>query len=134
MKKFIISLVAVLAVAFSANASNYTVNDEAIDALIENCTEVSAVAFNAEMPAPAPAAAIASPSPIGSFLLCTFVGGFGIHRHYMGTKKSMWALYTFTFGGIFGIVPTIDWVFLLIGIIDDDITPYLNNANFLMWV
>jgi len=45
----------------------------------------------------------------------------------------MWALYTFTCGGIFGIIPLVDWIMLLIGIIENNIGSYENNTNFIMW-
>ena len=134
MKKFILSLIAVVAVAFSAGAANYTVDDDAIDARIEASAEVSPIDL---MPAAAvPAAASlssGSAEPVASFLLCTFLGGFGVHRHYMGTRPWMWAIYTFTACGIFGIVPFVDWVMLLIGLIDDDISQYCGNTRFIMW-
>ena len=134
MKKFIFSLIAVLAVTLSASAANYKVDDDAIDALIEASAEVSPLDL---LPAAAVPAA-ASPSsgsaePVASFLLCTFLGGFGVHRHYMGTRPWMWAIYTFTGFGIFGIVPFVDWIMLLIGLIDDDISQYCNNTRFIMW-
>ena len=72
-------------------------------------------------------------SRLVAFLLCFFLGGFGVHRHYLGTRPGMWAIYTFTFGGLFGIVPLIDWVMLLIGLVDDDISPYVGNTKFFMW-
>lgn len=136
MKKLLLILVAVFAVSFAANAGNYTLNDEAIDALVENCVEVSPVLDLANLPAPLPANVPAfgsNPSPVGAFLLCFFLGGFGVHRHYLGTRPGMWAIYTFTFGGLFGIVPLIDWVMLLIGLVDDDISPYVGNTKFFMW-
>ena len=134
MKRLLFSLIAILAVSVAANAGNYTVNDDAIDALIEASAEVSPLDLMPEAPVPA-AASLASgnPSPIASFLLCTFLGGLGIHRHYMGTRPWMWAIYVFTGFGIFGIVPLVDWVMLLIGLVDDDISPYVGNTRFFMW-
>lgn len=140
MKKIIFSLIAVLAMTFTSNAANsYTANDEAVDALIECSTEVAPLGVAGEFAATAPSESngmltSSHNNPIASFLLCTFLGGFGVHRHYMGTAKFMWAAYTFTFGGIFGVVPFVDWVMLLIGLVDDDITPYLDNTRFFMWV
>ena len=134
MKKLLFSLIAILAIAVSANAANYTVDDDAIDALIEASAEVSPLEL---MPAAAvPAAASLSSSnsnPVAAFLLCTFLGGFGVHRHYMGTRPWMWAIYTFTFGGIFGVIPLVDWVMLIVGIVDDDISEYCGNTKFIMW-
>lgn len=134
MKKFILSMIAVLAVAFSANAGNYTINDDAVDALIEASVEVSPLELMPEAPVPAPASlSSGSASPAAAFILCTFLGGFGVHRHYMGTRPWMWAIYVITGFGIFGIVPFVDWVMLLIGLVDDDISKYCGNTRFIMW-
>ena len=76
---------------------------------------------------------ISYPNPWAAFAICWVVGHFGIHRRYLGTKSSMWAIYTFTCGGIFGIVPMVDWVVLLIGAANNNIRPYVNNKNFFMW-
>lgn len=134
MKRLFFSLIAILAITVSANAANYTVDDDAIDALIEASAEVSPLSLMPEAPMPAAASfSSGSKSPIASFLLCTFLGGFGVHRHYMGTRPWMWAIYTFTFGGIFGVIPLIDWVMLIVGIVDDDISQYCGNTKFIMW-
>ena len=75
MKKFILSLIAILAISVAANAGNYTVNDDAIDALIEASAEVSPLELMPEAPVPAAASlATGSPSPVAAFLLCTFLG------------------------------------------------------------
>ena len=134
MKRLFFSLIAVLAIAFSANAANYTVDDSAIDALIEASVEVSPLELMPEAAVPAAASLVSgSPSPVASFLLCTILGGFGVHRHYMGTRPWMWAIYVFTGFGIFGIVPLVDWVMLLIGLVDDNIGQYCGNTRFIMW-
>lgn len=135
MKKIIFSLIAIMALSFAANAANYTIDDDAIDALIENAVEISPIDATMMPAASVPAAASlsSSASPIASFLICTFLGGLGIHRHYMGTRPFMWAIYLVTFGGIFGIVPFIDWVFLLVGVVEDNIGQYCGNTKFLMW-
>ena len=134
MKKLFFSLIAVLAIAISANAANYRVDDSAIDALIEASVEVSPLELMPEAAVPAAASlASGSPSPVASLLLCTFLGGFGVHRHYMGTRPWMWAIYVFTGFGIFGIVPLVDWVMLLIGLVDDNIGQYCGNTRFIMW-
>ena len=134
MKKLFFSLIAVLAIAISANAANYRVDDSAIDALIEASVEVSPLELMPEAAVPAAASlASGSPSPVASFLLCTFLGGFGVHRHYMGTRPWMWAIYVFTGFGIFGIVPLVDWVMLLIGLVDDNLGQYCGNTRFIMW-
>ena len=52
----------------------------------------------------------------------------------MGTAPGMWALYTFTGSGIFGIVPPVDLIMLIIAVVDGgNISKYINNRKFFMW-
>lgn len=60
-----------------------------------------------------------------------FVGMLGGHRLYLGTKPWVPALYLFTFGGGFLLLPLIDFFVLLFA---KDIQPYLDNPNFFMWI
>ena len=133
MKKLVLSIIAVLAIAFSANAANYKVDNNAIDNLIENAEEVYTLDVAAPAAANLPAVSQKEVKPATALILNFFLGGFGVHRHYMGTAPGMWALYTFTFGGIFGIVDLIDFVMLIIGTVDNNIAPYINNRKFFMW-
>ena len=145
MKKFILLFATVFAFAFNAMADTdpYVVDDNAIDQLFAEATEVSLSDINDGfinsgilMPDAQNTnqAELKQANPWGAWAICWFVGGFGIHRHYMGTKSSMWAIYTFTCGGIFGIVPVVDWIVLLVGAIKDDIRDYCNNDQFFMWL
>lgn len=146
MKKALVVLVAVLAMSFGAFAANdnYEINDEAIENAFAEAVEVSADEINATGSMFVTNLGVETPNmvnlnaksvnPWGAFALCWLLGEFGIHRHYMGTKPSMWAIYTFTCGGIFGIVPVVDWVVLLVGAIQDDISEYIDNDSFFMWL
>ncbi len=133
MKKLVLSIIAVLAIAFSANAANYKVDNNAIDNLIENAEEVYTLDVAAPAAANLPAVSQKEVKPVTALILNFFLGGFGVHRHYMGTAPGMWALYTFTFGGIFGIVDLIDFIMLIIGTVDNNISQYINNRKFFMW-
>ena len=48
-------------------------------------------------------------------VLAFFLGGLGIHRVYMGSKPILILGYFFTFGGIFGLIPLIDFIRILVG-------------------
>ncbi|MBQ9462380.1 MAG: TM2 domain-containing protein [Bacteroidales bacterium] len=133
MKKLVLSLIAVVAIAFSANAANYKVDNNAIDNIIENATEVVTLEVATPAAANLPAVEQKVVKPVTALILNFLVGCFGVHRHYMGTAPGMWALYTFTFGGIFGIVDLVDFIMLIIGTIDNDISKYINNRKFFMW-
>jgi len=142
MKKVLFTLFAVFAMSFCAFADNtdaYTVDDNAIEQLFAQSSEMN-VSDIANLSLPgfgtenAPSLSTKRVSPWGAWAICWVVGVFGIHRHYMGTSGPMWLWYTITCGGIFGIVTTVDWVVLLVGAIQDNISAYCNNAQFFMWL
>lgn len=141
MKKIcnILTISAVLAlfcsVSFANTNSSYKLDNASIDAMVDNAVEVSIL--NAASPLAihnSTASLSAGSDPWVAFLLSWVVGWCGVHRHYLGTSDHMWALYLFTCGGIFGIVTFVDWVVLLLGAIDDDVSKYANNSKFLMWL
>ena len=140
MKKKLLFLgIFTLALSLSVFGNNYRVDDKQLDAIFNNGTEISLNNFYIATPGTSIPASIseveAGSEAIIAWAICWVVGGFGIHRHYLGTKPTMWALYTFTCGGIFGIVWTVDWFVLLIdGVINDNISPYQNNEKFFMWL
>jgi len=135
LKIFVTGTVLVLMCGVSlANVSysSYKVDHSSIDAIIDNAVEISllnaAFDFNSST-----ALLSASPEPWVAFALCWVVGWCGIHRHYLGSKDTMWALYFFTCGGVFGIVTFVDWVVLLVGAINEDVSKYVDNPKFIMW-
>ena len=114
--------------------SAYKADDSSIDAIVANAVEISALDYvSAHDFHGADAMLSADKNGWTAFVLSYFVGYFGIHRHYLGTKGSMWALYTFTCGGIFGVVAAVDIVVLFIGAIQKDISKYVDNRKFIMW-
>jgi len=114
----------------NANAS-FKLDDAHIDAMMADASDVSSTLSVFDFQGTQ--ATLSNPNPWAASAICWFVGGFGVHRHYLGTSGSMWAVYTFTLCGIFGIVPIVDFVVLLIGAIQDDISKYVNNTSFFMW-
>jgi len=122
------------------NANNYKLDEEKVNTLFENAVEVnintivSANNFASSMDYETTSITADTDQALVAWILCWVVGPFGIHRHYLGTKGSMWAIYTFTACGIFGIVPTVDWFVLLIdGIVNENIEKYVDNEKFFMW-
>lgn len=137
MKKFIIALIAMFAIASAANAANaYKIDDAAIDAVVENAVAISPMSLMAELPASVPASASisSSKSPVAAILLTFFLGEFGVHRHYMGTRPWMWAIYTVTVFGIFGVVPFVDFIVMIVALVEDgSVGRYCGDTRFIMW-
>ncbi len=140
MKKPILILVLLLAVLFvnQANASSYSVNEQAIDQLFTKATETSMISVNAAEISPV-ATNVSSPvvasakqkDAVVAIVLDFFLGGLGIHRFYLGTKTLTGIGYILTCGGIFGIVPLIDFVVLIINY--QNIGAFVDNPKFFMW-
>jgi TM2 domain-containing membrane protein YozV len=136
MKK-IIFLSFVLAVtlmcSYSVKASGYAANDNLIDQMFSTATETVNVSFtDLSLAAISPATLAASDKNAAvALLLDFFLGGFGVHRFYLGTEVMTGVGYILTCGGIFGIVPLVDFVVLIINI--NDISKYVNNPRFFMW-
>lgn len=68
------------------------------------------------------AAVLAFPFPFGIV---------GLHRIYMGTKPYVPVVYIATVGGVFGILPFIDFCVLMF---DKDFKRYENNGKVFMWI
>jgi len=136
MKKLTLSsLVFLLLIflAYNAQASGYTADDNLIDELFAAANETSSTSFNDFALAMNPVVSISSTeksAPV-ALLLDFFLGGFGIHRFYLGTETLTGCLYPITCGGFFGVVPLIDFVVLIINI--EDISQFIDNPKFFMW-
>lgn len=147
------NLFTLLAVFFLAStmsfAGNYTLNNEKIDAQFEQATEKSIIeiAEDTDFSEADLSAFATSPTSINemdkgtlAFIVLSvgyFVGViplFGIHRIVMGSSGKIALLYCVTLGGICGVVPTIDWVVLLIRLINKEgAGSYLNNDKLFGW-
>jgi hypothetical protein len=140
MKKIFLIIVAVALTATASFANeSYKLDDSKINAMFSAATETSVFVTDMNVVNQGlVTVSSASGSNTGTILIAWvvdwFLGGFGIHRYVLGTKGSMWAIYTFTVCGIFGIVPTVDWFVLLIdGLILGNGDKYMDNKKFFMW-
>jgi TM2 domain-containing membrane protein YozV len=140
MKK-IFTLIAViasmLAITTSAKADAYTIDDNAVEAAFQASISapISLDVINAALPSGVNNEAKVSGSSNGwlAFALAFIIGGLGIHRFYLGTATLTGIGYILTCGGIFGIVPFVDWIVLLVGAIQGDVSKYEDNTKFFMW-
>lgn len=142
MKKVCIALVALFVCMGSSFASDsYKLDDSQVNAMFSAATETSPSILNADfnalpdmMAGTQQISSDVTSKIIVAWVVDYFLGGFGIHRYILGTKGNMWAIYTFTVCGIFGIVPLVDWFVLLIdGMIQGNGDKYIDNPKFLMW-
>lgn len=134
MKKVLLTLVAVLGLGIAAQAASYTIDEQSIDAMIEMAEEVTPAALEAEGATDVTIHIGNGAQPVIAFLLALVpvTGWLAIHRMYMGTSILAVILNIVTGAG-FGVVYVIDWVMLLIGVLDDNIGQYCNNGRWLMW-
>jgi hypothetical protein len=101
-----------------------------------NCVEILTIDSKIEKPNPlwmalkkknntgkkVVAAVLAFPLPFGVI---------GLHRIYLGTKPYVPLVYIGTVGGVFGILPFIDFCVILL---DKDIEHYKANPHVFMWI
>lgn len=133
MKKIFAILVAMVAFTFAAKAASYEINDASIDALFAEAEMVAPASANAAATAGL-SSSDGQTKTIVAFVLDTVgLGAFGIHRLILGTRAINVLLYIITFGGIFGIVPLVDWIMLLLDIVEGSAS-YIGNPSFLMWL
>lgn len=136
MKKLFILFFAVCAVFVTqAESSDYFVNDAEVEQVLEESVQVTFSATEIQLNSVLNASSVQAtdPNPWVAFALAWVVGAFGIHRVYLGGKGMLIVLYIITCFGIFGVVPLVDWIVLLVGAINGDISQYVNNDSFFMW-
>lgn len=129
MKKTLFLIAAVLFAFTGYSNSKYSIDDTQVETLMEQSTAVqmdlSAESFLSV------ANVQAEKNVVVALVLDFFLGGFGIHRVYLGTPGGIIAGYFFTCGGIFGIVPLVDFIVLIIN--NKDISAYVDKKGLFMW-
>jgi TM2 domain-containing membrane protein YozV len=70
-----------------------------------------------------------SNTQIIAILLCFFLGGLGLHRLYLGSRGIVILWYVITCGGIFGIVPLVDFILLIFS----GTSKFEGNSSFIAW-
>lgn len=141
MKK-VLTFLGIGLLLFSVNsfAGNYTVDQNKIDAMFANATDITAVAaydLGDLQTLPLQNAQLDEKNEIVALVLAGVLGGFGIHRLYLGTKAVNVVIYIaanllFGAGAILGFI---DAIFILLAVIDDEksIAPFVDNPKLIMW-
>lgn len=134
MKKLVFILIAFVAFSFSVSANEYSINELAIDQMFSQADEISSVDFADFTGTTAPEAQVSAKNPWVAWALTwtASVGVCGVHRLYLGSSTGVFLVYLCTAGGC-GIIQTVDWVILLMGALDDNVSKYENNTKVIMW-
>lgn len=147
MKKvFILSSMLFVSVcsASYASTSEYIIDDVAVETSLNSGIKVASLIADMDSKSVIDVLSVATGSSTNttvvadkdatvSFILAFFLGGLGIHRFYMGTETLTGVGYILTLGGC-GIVATVDWIVLLIAMINKEgISKYEDNPKFFMW-
>ena len=131
MKKFLAVIVALFAVVAVANAANYSVDEASVDALFTEAVMEAPAAPAAALPAVGGDPQVTN--LIAFVLYFTGLDGIGIHRLILGTKPINCLWYFLTFGGIFGVIPLVDGILLILDLVQGSAS-WLDNPAFIMWI
>lgn len=122
--------------AANADSGSYRLNEAAVDQMFAEAEQVEYLTPAALAPfsdySGSPTFVTDEKNPAIAFVLAWAIGYLGIHRAYLGTSTGTIIAYIITGGGC-GVVWLVDWVVLLIGMLDDDIAKYVDNPKFFMW-
>jgi hypothetical protein len=136
MKKvLLVCLVALFAITSQSYASTaYTIDDAAVEAVFDNSVSVIDLASESDSMVLENAAMLkAGKSPIAAFVICWLLGGIAIHRVYLGGTPLLVLGYILTIFGIFGLVPLVDWIVLLVDVFRNDLGKHEGSDAFFMW-
>ncbi len=135
MRKVVFLFLALLPLALFANNS-YEINLSKVDVTIQQAVESNNFNLQTEFSANKNSEMLQSSDKnvTTAFILAILVGGFGVHRLYLGTSMGVFIGYLLTGAGC-GILYTIDNVLLLISLIQNSpIDSYIDNPHFFMWL
>ena len=134
MKKILLSLA--LTLSLGSFASKYSVEEQSVDNLFANSTEITfEQKMASELTPVSQGMNLSMPSDTktrtGYLVRAFFCGGIALHRYYMGTnKKAMWAMYLCipVFGGINACV---DFWWVVFN--KEALDKYSNNDSYVVW-
>ena len=129
MKKLLaLALLVTAGFATQAATSSYFVDDSKIETVLESSETIvlntADLQFNQSV-----LKTNGDNNKVVALLLDWFLGGIAIHRVYLGGKPGLILTYFITCGGIFGIVPLVDFFVMAFG----DFDAYIGNDKFIVW-
>ena len=135
MKKLMFLFSALMLTASVSMAGNpYEVDDQAVNAMFENATEVSIMDVDANNTMDvAGITETQAASAGGALIRCWLFGSLGWHRAYLNGEGFLFPKYCWTLGGC-GMLSGIDWWLLVFKVIGDgDVSKFENNNGWFMW-
>ncbi|MGF7138028.1 TM2 domain-containing protein [Roseimarinus sediminis] len=135
MRKIVLFLAVVMGLLMvqQSHASTYRLDEAAVDQLFDSAIETSMLESGITSAGMSSTDyTVEGKDPMVAILLDFFLGTLGIHRFYLGTEPISGIAYILTCGGFGGIIPLIDLIMLAVNY--EDISPYVNNPKFFMWV
>ena len=129
MKKFLLIVFALGYSFVGLSNGKYAIDDSKVESIMEQAISIdSKVALDN----PFSVTGIQEEKNVWiAVALDFFLGGLGVHRVYLGTPPGIIAGYFFTCGGIFGILPLVDLIVLVIN--NEDISAYVNKKGLIMF-
>ena len=130
MKKLVLALAFLVGAAGASFASNYKLDEAAIDAAFEASTVITFE--SATEAASFTAAADGETTKVGYLLRSYFCGFVGLHRSYMGTGgATLWWKYL-CIPVVGSVVNCVDfWGVVFKG--DEQLARYKDNPNYIVW-
>lgn len=116
-----------------ASSNKYRIDDNVVEAALTTGVSVIAtdIASNPLLDVQKATAQLEDKNVWIAVLLDVLIGGLAIHRVYLGGSPVLIVGYLLTCGGIFGLIPLIDFIVLIIN--NQDISKYVDNDAFFMW-
>ena len=129
MKKFLLIIFALGYSFVGLSNGKYAIDDSKVESIMEQAISIdSKVALDN----PFSVTGIQEEKNVWiAVALDFFLGGLGVHSVYLGTPPGIIAGYFFTCGGIFGILPLVDLIVLVIN--NEDISAYVNKKGLIMF-
>lgn len=136
----LLSASSVMAASDVTSPEAFLINDQKVEQLIAQSEDISLRLAQTDLVQSSMTAGVPNETTrvkssdekfVPALLLDLFLGGLGLHRLYLGTKTMTWVGYILSCGGIFGVVPLVDLIVMIVH--NDNLSEYVGNPKFFMW-
>ena len=137
--KYIVSIILASSIAFSsfAASTNYTIDGQAVENIIQNASENTTLGLNSVLmnnQRLGEQDTYSSKNATTAVVLALLLGEIGVHRLYLGTTTGVFLAYACTGGGC-GALWVVDSLLLVVALLEDgSVAPFIDNPNLFMWM